>query len=332
VGTGLIIGKFMPLHRGHMALIDFALQKCHRLILLLAVRDHEPIPGQLRLNWLRETYGDNEKIDIRFTREPLPYSAGSSREVSKVWAEYLSKKFPGVEIIFSSEKYGEYLAEYMGTAHADYDRERGRFPVSGTDIRNEPLLNWEHIPHAVRPYFLKKVCVYGPESTGKTTLTAQLAAFYKTGHVPEMAREVLGDRHVVYEDIPRIAEFHAGEILTQERRSDRLLFCDTDLITTKIYSRHYFGRVPEFPLWVKEANRYDLYLFLEIDTPWVEDPQRDLGHRRREFRRIFMEELEKREIPFALIWGGWDERFLRAREAVETRWDLPRHLVDGESN
>jgi HTH-type transcriptional repressor of NAD biosynthesis genes len=330
VETGLIIGKFMPLHRGHMALIDFALARCDKLIVHCAARDHEPVPGRLRLDWLRETYGDNKKIDIRYTDDVLPDSAVSSREVSRVWAEYLSGKFPGVDILFSSEKYGEFLAEYMGVDHADFDPERSRFPISATDIRNEPLLNWEYIPSAVRPYYLKRVCLYGPESTGKSTLTADLAAFYNTEHVPEMAREVLGERHVVYEDIPRIAEFHAGEILMKEKKAERLLFCDTDLITTEIYSRHYFGRVPEFPRWVEEANRYDIYLFLEIDTPWVEDPQRDLGHRRREFRNIFMRELTKREIPFTLISGNWDERFLKAREAIETRWKLPRSLIEDE--
>jgi HTH-type transcriptional repressor of NAD biosynthesis genes len=332
VGTGLVIGKFMPLHRGHMALIDFALERCGRLIILLAVRDHEPIPGRLRLEWLRETYGRNEKIEIQFTDEALPDSAGSSREVSRVWAEYLSGRFPGVDLLFSSEKYGKFLSEYMGVDYADFDLERSRFPISATEIRNEPLMNWEYIPSSVRPYYLKKVCIYGPESTGKTTLTADLASFYKTEHVPEMAREVLGDRHVVYEDIPRIAELHAGEILRKERKADRLLFCDTDLITTEIYSRHYFKKVPEFPRWVEGPNRYDIYLFLEIDTPWIEDPQRDLGHRRREFREIFMNELEKREVAFALISGGWEERFLKAREAIETRWNLPRCLIESGSN
>ncbi len=166
-----------------MGLIDFALEKCTRLIILLAAREHEPIPGPLRLNWLRETYGDNKKIDIRFTDDPLPASAGPSREVSKVWEEYLSEKFPAVDILFSSEKYGEYLAEYMGVKHRDFDRERNRFPVSATGIRNEPLLHWDSLPRGVRPYYLKKVCIYGPESTGKSTLAADLASFYEAGHL-----------------------------------------------------------------------------------------------------------------------------------------------------
>ncbi len=133
-----------------------------------------------------------------------------------------------------------------------------------------------------------------------------------------MARDVIGDRHVVYKDIPVIAEAHAAEILKKEKTANKILFCDTDLITTKIYSRHYFNKVPDFPLWIENANKYDLYLFCDIDVPWVSDPQRDAPHLREELKSWFLEELERTGINFCLINGSWEDRFIKACDAVKS--------------
>jgi len=323
---GLIIGKFMPLHKGHVGLINFACKNCDELTVLAGVLPGEPIEGHLRYKWLWETFRDNRKIKIDFTDDILPAAAESSRSVSKVWAEYPSKKYPGVRIIFSSEPYGEYLAEYMQIEHKYYDPERIETPVSATMIRENPFLYWEYIPEAVKSYFRKKVCIYGTESVGKSTLTENLARHYKTNFVPEMAREYLNDHKVVYEDIPVIAEIHANAILDNENKSERIMFVDTDIITTQIFSKFYFDKVPDFPPWVWNANKFDLYLFLETDTPWVDDPQRDTKDCRKEHRIWFQKELDDRNIPFTLISGSWDERFKKSCKTIENKWKFPENF------
>ena len=327
MGTGLVIGKFMPLHNGHMGMINFAAENCERLIVLLGAKKDEPIPGPLRLKWLRETFSGNSRIIIEYTDDDLPDSTESSRSVSKVWAEYLKTRFPSVTRIFSSEKYGDYLAEYMGIEHMYYDIKRNEFAVTATKIREEPFVYWDYISEAAKPYFRKKICIYGPESTGKSTMVEKLASFYNTNFVPEVARDIIGDEPVVYDHIPVIAEAHANEILKQEKVSNRILFVDSDIITTRIYSEFYFQKVPEFPEWIEEVNQYDMYLFFEIDTPWVDDPQRDSEHLREEHRAWFQKELDDRGIPFTLISGGWEERFIKCREAIEGRWEFPESIV-----
>lgn len=319
---GLVIGKFLPLHKGHEAMIRFAQTRCSELTVLLGVTAGETIPGHIRYKWLWETFRSEPGIRIEYTDDPLPDAPVSSRDVSKVWADYLSKRFPGTGIIFSSEKYGEYLAEYMQIEHQPFDPERSAVPVSATMIRNSPHRYWEFISDAVKPYYTKKICIFGPESTGKTTLTEKLAAHYKTSFVPEVARHIIDDDggSVTYEIIEKIGPAHAVAIVDNFRKAERFLFVDTDIEITRLFSDYYFGRVPAFPQWVDAANSFDLYLFLDIDTPYVEDPQRDSEHMRGVFRERLLNVLEAKTADFEIISGSWDERFDKAVAAVESRW------------
>lgn len=318
--TGLVIGKFMPPHTGHIELIRFAAGRCDSLIVLVGARKDEPIPGLLRLEWMRETFSGQGNISVEYTDEELPDSAESSRTVSRVWAEFLRERFPGVSVIFSSETYGDYLAEYMNIRHESFDPERKSVAISGREIRAHPFRYWEFIPEKVRPYFVKKVCVYGPESTGKSVMTEYLARYFSTIFVPEMARVHLGDKEVVESDMPVIAELHAREIMARIPAANKILFVDTDHITTKIYWRHFFGREPEFPAWIHEANSFDLYLLLDVDVPWVADPQRYSENCREEHLSQFRGELDDAGIEYVLVRGSWDERNSTAVKAVLDRW------------
>lgn len=324
---GLVIGKFLPLHSGHQALIRFAKSHCDELIVLLGVTEGEPIPGHLRYKWLWETFRGEPGIRIEYTDDPLPDAPVSSRDVSKVWAGYLSRKFPETRIIFSSEQYGEYLAEYMDIEHKFFDAERINVPVSATMIRESPYINWEYISAAAKPHFVKKICLFGPESTGKSVLTEKLAAHYKTEFVPEVARHIIDEEggKVTYEIIEKIGPAHAEAIIDRHRRAERFLFVDTDIEITRLFSGYYFGKIPQFPQWVDAANRFDLYLFMETDTPYFEDPQRDSGHMRDVFRGQLLDVLNRKDADYEIISGGWDERFEKAVAVIEKRW--PTNII-----
>jgi len=320
---GLIIGKFMPLHRGHIALINFALDNCDQLIILVSANDKEPIPGPERLKWVRSAFADNENVLTEYTEEDLPDAPVSSRSVSLVWAKFLSARFPGVNLLFSSEKYGDYLAEYMGIKHKMFDLKRINLSISASDIRQEPFKNWSFIPEHIRYYFSKKICIYGAESTGKSTLTEKLAEHYQVGFVPELAREVLGKRGVddlIFDDILKIGEAQAAAILAMEKKSQKLIFSDTDLITTCIYSRHYFKKVPKFPDWVKAVNKFDHYLFCESDVPWIRDVHRNLEHIQKKMRDRFETALVKRKNEYTIISGNWAQRLNRAISTIDSMW------------
>ena len=100
-----------------------------------------------------------------------------------------------------------------------------------------------------------------------------------------------------------IAKLHVSEIKRKVEIANKLLFVDTDLITTEIYSKHYFDTCPDLVLDLQKECNFDLYLLLDIDVPWVADPQRDAGHQREYFRDWFRRELESRNLPFEGVGG-----------------------------
>jgi HTH-type transcriptional repressor of NAD biosynthesis genes len=153
--TGLIIGKFMPFHKGHISLIDFGLKNCDKLIIGVCSLKSEPIDGDIRYKWLSDYYKDNEKVKVIHITEELPNSSESSKSISKIWAEYLKKLLPEVNIIFASEQYAQYVAEYMNIDYKIYDTDRTIVPISATIIRNNPFKHWSYIPDIVKPYYVK---------------------------------------------------------------------------------------------------------------------------------------------------------------------------------
>jgi HTH-type transcriptional regulator, transcriptional repressor of NAD biosynthesis genes len=319
--TGLIIGKFMPLTKGHIALIDFGIQNCDNLIVAVCSLKSEPINGSLRYNWVKKYYGNNTRVQVVHITEEIPGTSESSREISKLWSDYLKAMLPQVNIVFASEQYGEYVAEYMGIDYKLFDVKREAVPISATMVRGNPFKYWDYIPHIVKHYYVKKVCVYGPDSCGKSTLTTDLAKHYKTAFVPEIARNMFewSNLHIDNLNINQLEQFarlQSEAVKSMVHFADKVLICDTDNITTQIYSEVYCGQITE-EITKYEDIDYELYLLLDIDTPYIEEGQRNLPHRRREMFKRFKSELEKRSIKYVLIDGSWKERFEKSVEAVD---------------
>ena len=316
---GLVIGKFMPLHKGHISLVDYALTKCDELLLVVcATEKADTIPGLLRLQWIKETFGDNPRINIDYLDDILPGGKVSTREASDIWGEFCLYRFPKIDVIISSEKYGRYMAEYMGCEWDDYDPSRSKINVSATMIRNNPYKYWDYLADACKSYFTTKICIYGAESTGKTTISRQLSRHFDAIWIPETARDLLRDRHCEYEDMEMIATRQIATIRAAEKSSPRLIFCDTDLLTTKIYSQVYYDKVPQTLLNLLPTDDYDLYIVLSPDVDWVDDVQRDLEHRREELHNMFIKELvENKKTNYRIVGGDWQHRFDNVLKVVE---------------
>jgi NadR type nicotinamide-nucleotide adenylyltransferase len=171
---------------------------------------------------------------------------------------------------------------------------------------------------------LVKIVLFGPESTGKTTLSIQLAKHYNTVWVEEFARPYLQTvwnqerRTCEPQDIMPIAYGQMAIENKLAKRADKVLICDTDLLETKVYSEEYYGGYVD-PLLEKAAteNTYDLYLLTYIDTPWVEDDLRDRPEQRLEMFNAFKKALDDYNRPYILLTGDKETRLKAATEAID---------------
>jgi NadR type nicotinamide-nucleotide adenylyltransferase len=169
---------------------------------------------------------------------------------------------------------------------------------------------------------LRRVCVTGPESTGKTTLAARLADQMHTEWVPEASR-VYAERKGGELDASDVAPIAREHIRLADAAAERareaghsLVVLDTDLLSTVVYSMHYYQAVPPWIERVEAARRADLYLLCDIDVPWLADGIRDRPANREEMFALFRDALVSRQAPFVLVRGSWDERWAIAERAV----------------
>jgi NadR type nicotinamide-nucleotide adenylyltransferase len=164
-----------------------------------------------------------------------------------------------------------------------------------------------------------KIAITGPESTGKSRLAEELAAHYRTVYVPEFARSYIDklDRPYNQADILEIAKGQIGLEVLMFPKANRLLFCDTELIVTKIWSEVKYGICDPWILNRISENKYDLFLLCNIDLPWEADPQREHPHMREKLFRLYHDELAKRGFVFKIVSGLEKERLKNAIELIE---------------
>ncbi|MBK9088205.1 MAG: ATP-binding protein [Holophagales bacterium] len=163
-----------------------------------------------------------------------------------------------------------------------------------------------------------RVVVTGSECTGKTTLARALASRFGAPYVSEFCRGYQDARGgpLVAADVEPIARGQIVEADEAERLATDLLVLDTDLVSTVVYARHYYGACPA---WIEDAcreRRADLYLLCAPDLPWEADGQRDRGDRREEVHRLFAEALAVIGAEVSFVTGSGPGREKTAIAAV----------------
>ena len=169
-----------------------------------------------------------------------------------------------------------------------------------------------------------KICLFGPESSGKSTLSRKLSAHYNAPLVPEYAREYLQNLWDTEQKICRpkdVLPIARGQMKLENemaKNANNILFCDTNVLEIKAYSEVYYnGVVPEILNKILLENVYDLYLLTYIDIPWVPDDLRDKPHQREEMFLSFKNSLEKHNYPYVIIEGDATNRFKKAVKAID---------------
>jgi len=327
---GFIIGGFRLPTRGHQHLIDFASAFCDGdLDVMLCTRPEDAIPGEYRLAWLTEHFG--RRARVRRFHNTLPEDA-SAPDFWSIWNRAILDVLVGraPEVVFASEGYGRRIAADLGAAFVPVDPARDSVPISARRLQASISEHWNMMLPAARPHFLKRVAIIGPESCGKTTLARRLAAAYRTVHVAEYARTYLENTDPAkYPDLEDIALIGAGHAAAEDglaRQANRLLVLDTDHVCTAVWSRVALGSVPEAVIGEIQARPYDLRLLLKDDVPFVADVLRYGGETRQLRFAHFVAELERHDLPYLVIEGGWPERNARAMAAVEDLMAAPHRF------
>ncbi|TXD51566.1 MULTISPECIES: AAA family ATPase [unclassified Polaribacter] len=174
------------------------------------------------------------------------------------------------------------------------------------------------------PINLVKVVLFGPESTGKTTLSRHLARHYNTVWAPEFARNYLQKKWNNERKTCEAADLipiAIGQIKLENKlakKADKILICDTDLLETKVYSEEYYGGFVDEKLdKAAKENTYDLYLLTYIDTPWEEDDLRDRPEQRLAMFNAFENALKTHKKQYILLKGDKETRLKKAVKEID---------------
>ncbi|WP_207534811.1 AAA family ATPase [Desertivirga arenae] len=327
-----VFGKFLPFHKGHEALIRFALLKCDFLSVLICCSDREGVDGETRKSWIANSLGSADNLSIQifnYLESELPNTSESSQEVSKLWSARFKEMFPDYNLVVTSEPYGDYVASFMNIIHIPFDRQREIVPVSATAIRQDLLSNWKYLPKSSRTYLAFKVVILGTESTGKSTLAAQLADHYQCTLVTEAGRDLIKDsKDFSYDDLISVAHEHSTRIVNATGGDHPLIIIDTDIHITRSYSRFVFNKDLEVEESLLNHNKADLYLYLKNDVPFVQDGGRLSEEDRNRLDTFHREILQQADVKLIEIEGHWCQRFEKAAQAIDRLLNNNRLTLD----
>lgn len=165
-----------------------------------------------------------------------------------------------------------------------------------------------------------KIAVVGPESTGKSTMAKYLAKALGTVCVPEYARyycKNLNNQYTLQDEVNMFYGQVALEEALTASASNGLLVCDTTILTVKIWSDHLFGHTPKEVTEEIKSRKYDLYLLMDIDLPWEDDPLRDFPTERAHFMQVWKDELHAIQAHYEIISGLDEARLQNGLNAVK---------------
>lgn len=344
---GLVIGKFYPPHAGHHLLIRTAAALSERLTVVVAGSHVESLPPSLRASWVREVHPEPH-VDVVPTWDDHPIDLSDDA----VWEAHVavfrdaarSVNPAPVDVVFTSETYGDELARRLGARHATVDPARGLAPVSGTAVRADPAAYWELLEAPVRAHLALRVAIVGAESTGKTTLADELAtrlrarggAFGLVRWVPEYGRQRTIDKlaeararaRLAGAEVPEVADLVWDEedfvriAATQNRWEDAaarvggpVLICDTDAFATGLWHERYRGtRSAAVEALAKTAHV--TLLTHPDDVPFVQDGLRDGERVRHAMTERFAAQLAASGRPWCLLRGDREGRVRAALAEV----------------
>ncbi|WP_182111464.1 AAA family ATPase [Actinotalea sp. JY-7876] len=331
---GLVIGKFYPVHAGHLNLIRTGLARCDRVTVQVLGSSRESVPVETRAGWLRaELPGAHVVTALDDT--PVDYADPAAWDAHVALMRSLLDA--PVDAVLTSDAYGTELARRLGATWLRVDPGRVGVPVSGSAVRADPGAHWWALPAGVRAWFARRVVVLGAESTGTTTLAADLAHHHGLEPVLEFGREWSAERPGGLAAPWHTAEFDLVAREQARREDDAaaatpipLVVCDTDVLATTLWHERYTGTRSPSVEHLAERRVPDLYLLTGDEIPFVQDGMRDGEHVRHamqdRFREVLAAQAAAGGAPWHELRGSPSERLAAACELVAPLLARPRPM------
>lgn len=328
--------KAYPPHLGHLYLIDTAIENSEHTHVICSHNLSQSIPGELRVNTLKGIYKNNPNVTIHSMDDTgMPQhdtECETLDEFYSYWVPAIYNLVDKLNVVFTSEDYGDEFAKYLGIEHELVDKDRIKFPISGTEVRTDPFKSWEFIPKEIKPFFTKRIAIMGPESVGKSTMSKKLATRFNTDFVGEYGRFVYENNgnKVDIDDFIPISEGRQDleNWLINGPIVNKLLFCDTEDITTHLFSKMYcpdeHDKVNEWFLdKLKTKPKYDLYILLNPECRSIQDGTRVFLDERWNHYEEIKKELIKYECNFIEVGGEyWEDRYNECIRIVKSSFNI----------
>jgi len=322
--TGLYLGKFAPLHKGHQYMIETALDEVDKLyIIIYDEPDVTDIPLATRTQWIRDLYPSVTVIQAWNG----PDESGYTEAIKNAHEQYVAALLPDeitIDKYYSSEPYGKHMSEFFDATDRRVDPNRETVPISGTKVRKNPYENREFVSDRVYRDLITNIVFLGGPSTGKSTITKTMADEHQTVHMPEYGQtyweQNAVDRRLTKKQLIELAEEHIQHENNKLTQANRYLFTDTNAITTAAFCQYYHNSIPEKLLSLAQQtnHRYDIHIVCGDDIPYDNTQDRSGEANRDRIQKHTISLLEHFNVPYYTIKGSINERKSQVNKILKT--------------
>lgn len=331
--VGMYGGSFDPLHLGHISDIIKAAAVCEELYVVISwCEGRESTTKELRYRWILNSSRHLPNIKILLIEDKAVskeeyntdyYWEKGARDIKEAIGKPIDAVFCGSDYLGINR----FESLYCPQSEVIYF-DRAEVPISSTDIRGWASKHWDYIPDVCKDYYIRKVLIVGSESTGKSILVQNLALAYNTNFVGEYGRitcdyaggEDFMNVDDLYENLLRQRIF----IMDAAKHSNRLLFVDTDAITTLFYSRflltepNQIANCEKLASAINAMTQWDLVLFLEPDVDFVQDGTRNetIHADRHKYSELIKRAMREHNVSFFEVTGDYLQRFEEAKRLI----------------